>query len=31
MQYSLEAVGPQFERWFSDIREVYTGQGWTAI
>lgn len=30
MKYTLEAVAPQFERWFSAISEVYTGEGWTA-
>ena len=28
--YLLERVAPQFERWFADIREMYTGQGWMA-
>jgi glycosyltransferase involved in cell wall biosynthesis len=31
LEYSLERVAPQFERWFSDIQECYTGQGWTAV
>ena len=30
-QYTLEAIAPQFERWFADIQECYTGAGWTAI
>ena len=30
-RYSLTAVAPQFERWFSAIQEVYTGQGWNAV
>lgn len=29
--YTLDAIAPQFERWFADITEVYTGQGWTAL
>lgn len=31
LDYTLEKVAPQFERWFSDIQEVYTGQGWSAL
>ena len=31
MQYTLDAVAPQFERWFEAILECYTGQGWTAV
>ena len=31
LDYTLERIAPQFERWFSDIQEVYTGKGWTAI
>ncbi len=30
-EYTLEAVAPEFERWFSDIQEVYTGRGWSAL
>ena len=30
LDYSLEAVAPQFERWFADLREIYTGDGWMA-
>ena len=29
--YLLERVAPQFERWFADIQEMYTGKGWMAI
>lgn len=29
--YVLERVAPQFERWFADIREIYTGKGWMAL
>ena len=29
--YTLEAVAPQFERWFADITEIYTGGGWAAL
>lgn len=29
--YLLERVAPQFERWFADIQEMYTGQGWMAL
>ena len=31
LYYSLEKIAPQFERWFSDIQEVYTGEGWSAL
>lgn len=31
MDYSLDAVAPQFEAWFGDLREMYTGQGWTSV
>lgn len=31
LQYSLEAIGPQYEAWFAALHEVYTGQGWTAV
>jgi glycosyltransferase involved in cell wall biosynthesis len=31
MEYSLQAVAPRFEAWFSAVQETYTGQGWTAI
>ena len=30
-RYSLTAIAPQFERWFSAIQEVYTGKGWNAV
>jgi len=29
--YLLDRVAPQFERWFADIREMYTGKGWMAV
>jgi glycosyltransferase involved in cell wall biosynthesis len=29
--YLLERVGPQFERWFTALDEIYTGQGWAAL
>ena len=29
--YLLDRVAPQYERWFADIREMYTGQGWMAV
>lgn len=31
LRYSLDSVAPQFERWFADIQEMYTGAGWMAI
>ena len=31
MEYTLSAVAPQFERWFSDIQECYTGEGWMSL
>lgn len=31
LEYSLDAVAPQFERWFADLREMYTGEGWSAL
>jgi glycosyltransferase involved in cell wall biosynthesis len=31
MEYTLDRVAPQFERWFGDIREMYTGAGWMAL
>lgn len=31
LDYSLESVAPQFERWFSSIHEVYKGAGWVAV
>lgn len=30
LDYTLDSVAPQFERWFLDLYELYTGQGWTA-
>lgn len=27
-QYTLEQVAPQFERYFEDVQNVYTGRGW---
>lgn len=30
-QYTLNRVAPQFERWFEDITECYTGQGWNQL
>jgi glycosyltransferase involved in cell wall biosynthesis len=29
--YLLPRVAPQFERWFSDIAEIYSGSGWMAL
>lgn len=31
LHYTLDAVAPQFERWFEDLREIYTGRGWMAV
>lgn len=31
LQYSLENIAPKFEKWFSDITEVYTGNGWMSV
>lgn len=30
LEYTMDAVAPQFDAWFDAIHEVYTGQGWTA-
>jgi glycosyltransferase involved in cell wall biosynthesis len=30
MRFSLEKVAPQYEKFFQDIRNVYTGAGWYA-
>lgn len=29
--YTLDTIAPLFERWFDDILECYTGQGWMAL
>lgn len=29
--YLLSEIGPQFERWFDAIHEIYTGEGWMAL
>lgn len=31
LDYSLEAIAPQYESWFSAIQECYTGLGWQAL
>lgn len=31
LDYTLDRVAPEFEQWFADIREIYTGRGWMAI
>lgn len=31
LNYGFDQIAPQFERWFSDIQEVYTGNGWMSI
>ena len=31
LDYTLAAVAPQYERWFSDLQEIYQGQGWSAL
>lgn len=31
LDYSLAAIGPQYQRWFQDITECYTGSGWNAV
>ena len=31
MAYTLEAVAPQYERWFSDLTEIYTANGWMSL
>lgn len=31
LRYSLETVAPEFEAWFADIREMYTGNGWMSL
>jgi len=30
-QFTLERVAPRYERYFSDVLEVYTGRGWYAL
>jgi hypothetical protein len=30
MNFSLEKVAPMYEKYFSDILDVYTGAGWYA-
>lgn len=29
--FTLEAIGPQYERYFRSVMDVYTGKGWYAI
>jgi glycosyltransferase involved in cell wall biosynthesis len=31
VDYTLDAVAPQFEAWFRDLREIYTGEGWSQL
>ena len=31
MDYSLEAIAPKFETWFSSIQECYTKSGWNSL
>lgn len=31
IQYSLGSVAPQFEKWFSAIKDIYTGGGWYSM
>jgi glycosyltransferase involved in cell wall biosynthesis len=31
LDYTLEQVGPQFERWFDAISEIYTADGWMTL
>lgn len=31
LQFSLDAVAPQYERYFQDVMNVYTGSGWYHI
>tara|TARA_R110000868_G_scaffold34967_1_gene125643 strand:+ start:7393 stop:8481 length:1089 start_codon:yes stop_codon:yes gene_type:complete len=31
MNYTLDRVAPMYERWFADITEIYTGNGWMAL
>lgn len=31
MRYTFDSVAPEFESWFADLKEMYTGQGWTAL
>lgn len=31
MEYTLEQVAPMYERWFADIMEIYTNQGWMSL
>ena len=31
MEYTLDRVAPQYERWFADIMDIYTGAGWMEL
>lgn len=31
LKYTLDCIAPQFERYFQDITEVYTGKGWMQL
>ena len=31
MRYCLDNVAGEFEDWFADIREIYTGDGWMSL
>ena len=31
LDYTFDAVAPQFERWFRDLQEIYTGEGWMSL
>ena len=31
MRYCLDNVALEFEDWFADIREMYTGAGWMSL
>ena len=31
VDYTLDAVAPQFEAWFRDLSDIYGGQGWSQL
>jgi len=31
LDYTFDNVAPQFESWFADLKEIYTGNGWMSL